>query len=139
MFDSLCNRSLAASHSRDTKPPCYSRHFLQKSHWDKTNKGNYHLKLYMSFIVTFALQHGSFVPGEWLAAKGSCLSFYRTQNTREDVYSQVVLILCVHVNLPGTESLGCRSASELHIGVNSGLKYLSEESIACSRGSGGGE
>ena len=34
----------------------------------------------MPFIVTFALQHGSFVPGEWIAAKGSCLSFYRTQN-----------------------------------------------------------
>ena len=111
----------------------------QESHWDKTNKRNYHLKLYMPFIVTFALQHGSFVPGEWLAAKGSCLPFYRTQNTREDVYSQVVLILCVHVNLLGTESLGCRSASESHIGVNSGLKHLSEESIVCSRGSGGGE
>ena len=93
----------------------------------------------MPFILTFALQHGSFVPGEWIAAKGSCLSFYRTQYTREDVYSQVVLILCVHVNLLGTESLGCQSASELHIGVNSGLKYLSEESIACSRSSGGGE
>ena len=93
----------------------------------------------MPFILTFALQHGSFVPGEWIAAKGSCLSFYRTQYTREDVYSQVVLILCVHVNLLGTESLGCQSASELHIGVNSGLKYLSEESIVCSRGSGGGE
>ena len=23
---------------------------MQKSHWDKTNKGNYHLKLYMPFI-----------------------------------------------------------------------------------------
>ena len=114
----------------------------QKSHWDKTNKGNYHLKLYMPLIVTFALQHGSFVPGEWLAAKGPYLSFYRTQNTREDVYSQVVLILSMHVNLLGTRPLGCRSASEFHIRVNSGLKYLSEAScisILCSRGSGGGE
>ena len=89
----------------------------QKSHWDKTNKGNYHLKLYMSFIVTFALQHGGFVPVAWLAAKGSYLSFYRTQNTEEDVYSQVVLILCMYVNLLGTGPLGCRSASEFPIRV----------------------
>ena len=43
----------------------------QKSHWDKTNKGNYHLKLCMPFVsvsgrgATFALQHGGFVPREW--------------------------------------------------------------------------
>ena len=78
----------------------------------------------MPFIVTFALWHGSFVPGERLAAKGPYLSFYRTQNTRQDVYSQVVLILCVHVNLLGTGPLGCQSASELHIRVNSGLTHL---------------
>ena len=46
----------------------------QKSHWDKTNKGNYHLKLCnMSCLscpsATFALQRGDFVPREWLAAK----------------------------------------------------------------------
>ena len=47
----------------------------QKSYWDKTNKENYHFKLCMSFCLscpsaTFALQHGSFVPREWPAAKG---------------------------------------------------------------------
>ena len=46
----------------------------QKSHWDKTNKtymiwnGNF---LCLSCpSATFALQHGGFVPREWLAAKG---------------------------------------------------------------------
>ena len=46
----------------------------QKWHWDKTNTGNYHLKLRMPFLpcpsATFALQQGGFVPPEWLAAKG---------------------------------------------------------------------
>ena len=47
----------------------------QKSHWDKTNKENYHLKLCMSVVglvsaATFALQRCGFVPREWLAAKG---------------------------------------------------------------------
>ena len=45
----------------------------QKSHWDKTNKENYHLKLCMSFVcpnATLALPRGGFVPHEWLAAKG---------------------------------------------------------------------
>ena len=53
-------------------------HVVQTSHWDKTNRENYHLKLCMSFvclvpvgpIVNFALQRGGFVPREWLAAKG---------------------------------------------------------------------
>ena len=36
----------------------------QKSHWGKTNNGNYHLKLCMPF------QHGGFVTCERLAAKG---------------------------------------------------------------------
>ena len=40
----------------------------QKSHWDKTNKGNYRLKLCMPFIGPFigpvASQHGGFVPRE---------------------------------------------------------------------------
>ena len=47
----------------------------QKSHWDKTNKENYHFKLCMSFCLscpsaTFVLQRGGFVVREWLAAKG---------------------------------------------------------------------
>ena len=55
----------------------------QKSHWNKNNKENYHFKLCMPFLscssATFALQHGGFVPREWLAAKGllanPCLHF----------------------------------------------------------------
>ena len=51
----------------------------QKSHWDKTKKGNYHLKL-SAFCwscprANFAAQHGSFVPRVWQAAKGLYLSF----------------------------------------------------------------
>ena len=47
----------------------------QKSLWDETNKGNYHLKLFMLFLClvpvrTFALYLRDFVPREWLAAKG---------------------------------------------------------------------
>ena len=46
----------------------------QKSHWDKTNKENYNLKLCMSCLTcpcaTFARQHGGFLSREWLAAKG---------------------------------------------------------------------
>ena len=44
--DSYENRSFTAKHSRGTKPPCWR----EKSHWDKTNKGSYHLKLCMPFI-----------------------------------------------------------------------------------------
>ena len=50
------------------------RAWEQKSHWDKTNKENYHFKLYVFCLscrsATFALQRGGFVPREWLAAKG---------------------------------------------------------------------
>ena len=47
----------------------------QKSHWDMTNKDNYHFKLMYVFCLscpsaTFARQRGGFVPHEWPAAKG---------------------------------------------------------------------
>ena len=46
----------------------------QKSHWDKTNKGNYHLELCMPLFVLSHCDFCSlalrFVPPEWLAAKG---------------------------------------------------------------------
>lgn len=46
----------------------------QKSHQGETNNGNDHVKLYTSVVclasATFALQHGGFVPSEWLAARG---------------------------------------------------------------------
>ena len=66
---------------------------VQKSHWDKTNKGIHNLNgnflcLYC-LSATFALQHGSFVPREWLAAKGLPRSPYvvwkrLTDNTPQD-------------------------------------------------------
>ena len=46
------NRPFAANHSRDTKPPCWRA----KSHWDKTNEGNYHLKLCMPFVGLVPVQ-----------------------------------------------------------------------------------
>ena len=49
----------------------------QKSQWDKTNKGNYHLKLCTSFICSVPvrlllsiMEHGGFLPREWLTTKG---------------------------------------------------------------------
>ena len=64
----------------------------QQSHWDKTNKGNCHLKLFMSFVLScpsaiFALRHGGFVPREWLAAKKrlSCLKL------QSNLYTPVTL------------------------------------------------
>ena len=65
------NRPFAAGHSRDTKPPCWRA----KSHWDMTNKMAYKIfKWYFPLFVglfhcDFALQHGGFVPREWLAAR----------------------------------------------------------------------
>ena len=53
----------------------------QKSHWDKTNKGNYHLKLrvfcWSCPSATFVLRHGGFVPREWLAANSLSLRWLR--------------------------------------------------------------
>ena len=46
------NRPFAASHSRGTKLPCWR----ETSHWDKINKGNYHLKWCMSFVCTVPVQ-----------------------------------------------------------------------------------
>ena len=41
----------------------------QRSHWDRTNKGNYAF-CWSCPSATFASQHGGFVPREWQAAKG---------------------------------------------------------------------
>ena len=56
----------------------------QKSHWDKTNKGNYHLIIMYAFCLscpsaTFAHQYGGFVPREWLPAKGLLLGWIDNQ------------------------------------------------------------
>ena len=69
-----CNRPLAGNHAGE-----------QTSHWDKTNKR--HIILNGNFLclscpsATFAIQHGGFVPREWLAAKG-LFKKYRKEKER---------------------------------------------------------
>ena len=64
------NRPFAASHSRGTKPPRWRAKVALGQHKQKT-----YIILNVNFLclsrpsVTFALQHGGFVPCEWLAAK----------------------------------------------------------------------
>ena len=66
------NRLFATSHSRGTKPPRWRAKVALGQDKQKTNyiilDGNF---LCLSCpSATFALQHGGFVPREWLAAKG---------------------------------------------------------------------
>ena len=65
------NRPFAASHSRGTKPPFWRAKVALKQDKQKTYiilNGKF---LFLSCpSVTSSLQHGSFVPREWLAAKG---------------------------------------------------------------------
>ena len=62
------NRPFAASHSRDTKPPCWRAEVA--SGQDKQRKLPFQI-MYVFCLscpsATFALQHGGFVPREWLA------------------------------------------------------------------------
>ena len=69
----MANRPFAASHSRGTKPPCWRAEVALGQ--DKQRK--LPLKIMYAFkfcwscpSATFALQHGGFVPCEWLATKG---------------------------------------------------------------------
>ena len=44
-------------------------------------QGNNHFPFYLSCLsATFALQHGGFVPREWLAAKGPLLESFRFED-----------------------------------------------------------
>ena len=65
------DRPFAASHSRDTKPPCW-RAKVALGH-DKQRKLQFKI-MYVFCLTcpcaTFAHQHGGFVSREWLAAKG---------------------------------------------------------------------
>ena len=65
------NRPFTASHSRRTKPPCWRARVALGQDKQKTYiilNGNF---LCLSCpSATFALQHASFVPREWLAANG---------------------------------------------------------------------
>ena len=72
---SMSNRSFAASHSRDTKPPCrWAKVALGQ---DKQRKLQFKI-MYVFCLTcpcaTFAHQHGGFVSREWLAAKGLSMS-----------------------------------------------------------------
>ena len=61
---------LAASHSRDTKPPCWRAKVALGQ--DKQRKLPFQI-MYVLFVLSqcdFTLQHGGFVSREWLAAKG---------------------------------------------------------------------
>ena len=73
------NRPLAASHSRGTKPPCLRATVARPRRSGKRRTKCLRTKgiiLNSNFLclsypsATFALQHGGFVPREWLAAKG---------------------------------------------------------------------
>lgn len=65
------NRPFAASHSGGTKPPCWRAKValgLDKQKTYKILNDNFHCLSCPS--ATFILQHGRFVPPEWLAVKG---------------------------------------------------------------------
>ena len=64
------NRPFAAGHSRGTKPPCWKAKVALGQ--DKQSKLPFkimHVFCLSCPSATFALQHGDFVPREWLAAK----------------------------------------------------------------------
>ena len=90
----MCSRSLnrpfAGNHSRGTKLPCWREKVVLGQ--DKQRK--LPVKIMYAFClscpsVTFALQHGGFVPCEWLAANG----LFRKKNNLE-VYGAVTLTRC---------------------------------------------
>ena len=71
MIALLLSRPFAASHLLGTKPPCWRA----KGALEQVKQRKFPFKImyafFLSFLsVTFALQHGGFVPRECLAAKG---------------------------------------------------------------------
>ena len=67
----LTNRPFAASHSRGAKPPRWRAKVALGQDKQKTYMIlNGHFLCLSCPSATFALQHGGFVPREWLAAKG---------------------------------------------------------------------
>ena len=65
------DRPFAASHSRGTKPPCWTA----KVALGQDKQGKLPFKIMYVFCLScpsanFALQRGGFVPRKWLAAKG---------------------------------------------------------------------
>ena len=71
IYFEVANRLVAASHSRGTKPPCWRANVALRQDKQKANIILDNNCLCLSYpSVTFALQHGGFVPRECLAAKG---------------------------------------------------------------------
>ena len=68
-----CNRPFAASHSRGTEPPCWRAKVSMGGDKPKAYiilNANFLITLFVLPLCDFGLQHGGFVPREWLAAKG---------------------------------------------------------------------
>ena len=85
------NRPFAASHSRGTKPPRWRAKVALGQDKQKTYiilNGN--CLCLSSPSATFALQHGGFVPREWLAAKGLLLSRLVTQGLSSSFLSRPI-------------------------------------------------
>ena len=80
----LGDRLFAASHSRGTKPRCSRTKVVLGQDQQKT-----HVILDDNFLclscpsATFALQHGGFVPREWLAVMGLLVELFRMNSNRD--------------------------------------------------------
>ena len=80
----LGDRLFAASHSRGTKPRCSRTKVALGQDQQKT-----HVILDDNFLclscpsATFALQHGGFVPREWLAVMGLLFELFRMNSNRD--------------------------------------------------------
>ena len=71
IYFEVVNKLVVASHSRGTKPPCWRANVALRQDKQKANIILDNNCLCLSYpSVTFALQHGGFVPRECLAAKG---------------------------------------------------------------------
>ena len=71
IYFEVVNRLVAATHSRGTKPPCWRANVALRQDKQKANLVFNNNCLCLSCpSVTFALQHGGFVPRECLTAKG---------------------------------------------------------------------
>ena len=70
IYFEVVNRLVAASHSRGTKLPCWRANVALRQDKQKANIILDNCLCLSCPSVTFALQHGGFVPRECLAAKG---------------------------------------------------------------------
>ena len=118
------NRPFAASHSRGTKPPCWRAKVALGQDKQKT-----YPILNSNFLclscprATFSLQHGSFVPREWLATKGLLVVSDRTIFV---VYK--MLVICSFRSLGRQIKCGAAKTNVLSI------RFLWAKSRSNSRG-----